>query len=432
MLKKPSSHIQILLAIILSVAFASLYIHFGFQSTYFENILTSAGNSFISALQLLAVPLVLFSIIVSMNNIKDATQLSRLGLLACFFYAITTLFAVTLGLIIGNSVQPGKIFNQLVHGKNWDALTASKKAIDVASEQSSQGESILPNNLFALLASNNNLLFVVFFGVLFGIALMQSAPKNRKFMFKFCESALEALTHVMNVIMSLAPMGIFCLVASQLIKMLKESSGVQYIFLGLLAYVGSVLFGLALMLFGFYPLMVTMFSKVGYWKFLRTMRPAQIFAFSTASSTGTLYKTSEQVGKLKVSERIRSFVLSFGATVNMDGTALYQGIAILFITQIFGHELSIGQQIFVAGYVTISSVGVAGLPAASLVTTSILLKKLETMGVMRLEEIAKAIVLISIPDRLLDMARTTANITGDAAVAVLVQAKENKQKEEEE
>lgn len=419
-----------MLALLGSISFATAYTYLGLKLPLLEENMTKLGMSFISLLQLIAVPLVVFSVIVSFNSVKNPRELSSMGGITLVLYTMSTVIAACLGLLIGNIIRPGVIFKWLGGFGQADM----QKVKDIAEQNlpatttvDGGMQSFIPSNLFALMSDNNNLLFIVFFAGCFGMALLSLAPKKRQAMLTFCEAGQDAFTQMMGYVMNLAPFGVFALISSQLIMMISlNPEGLPNILSGIGIYVATVVFGLGLLVFGLYPLVVSLFSKIGFVQFLKTMYPAQLHAFTTSSSTGTLYQTSKQVAKLNVPARIRNFVLTLGATVNMDGTALYQSITMAFITQLFDIELDTWLQLNIVFYLTVSTIGVAGVPGASLVTTTILLQRLVSQGLLEHGQMLIGLGLIYIPDRFLDMCRTTANIEGDATVAVLVKSFEDR------
>lgn len=431
-MKKNYLNQQLLLALLGSIFFAITYTYFDLHLPKLEKNMTKLGMSFINLLQLVAVPLVVFSIIVSFNSVKNTRELSRMGGITLVLYTVSTVIAACLGLLIGNIIKPGYIFKWLGgfgQGGMQQMKHIAQQYIPKATTTGEDMQSFIPNNLFALMADNNNLLFIVFFASCFGMALLSLAPKKKQKMLTFCEAGQDIFTQMMGYVMRLAPLGVFSLIASQLIMMISlNPKGLPNILSGIGVYVLTVVFGLGLLVFGLYPLVVSLFSDVGFCQFLKTMYPAQLHAFTTSSSTGTLHKTSEQVAKLNVPARIRNFVLTLGATVNMDGTALYQSVTMVFITQLFDIELGTWVQINIVFYLTVSTIGVAGVPGASLVTTTILLETLVAQGLLAHGQMLIGLGLIYIPDRFLDMCRTTANIEGDATVSVLAKSFEDKRK----
>ena len=413
MIKKIPLQIQILLAILLGFFFALVHIHFGLDPSI-KDYIKPIGTMFISSLKASAVPLMVTSLIVGVTGVEDSARLSRIGTKTFLMYTLTTIFSVTLGLLIGNIVRPGHFFSQMLQGS---FAGASLVGSTVEVNQHGWSETLVnlvPDNVFKALSNNESLLQIVIISIIFAIALLKIPQRKRKLIMMFCEGVNDAFTEIIQMIMRLAPIGIFSLISSLLLE-LSQGDTVEildYVY-GLAWYTGTVFLSLSFMTFIVYPTWVTTFTKVTYGKFLEAMYPAQAVAFSTSSSSASLPVTTDRVEHfLGVPEDVSSFVLPIGATVNMDGTALYQGIATLFMAQAFGIELSIQQQLVIVFYVTASSIGVAGVPGASIATTTMLLDILNIP--------VQGLILIMIPDRILDMCRTATNITGDATVAVLV------------
>ena len=413
-MKKISLQIQILLAIVLAFLFAAVHIKFGLDPAI-KDYIKPLGTIFINSLKASAVPLMVTSLIVGVSGVEDNARLSRIGSKTFLMYTFTTIFAVSLGLFIGNVVRPGSVFPDLLRAK-----LAAQKVIQVATSQAEQAGwadtlvNLVPENLFKALSSNESLLQIVIISIVFAMALLKVPARKKKLVIMFCQGVNEAFIEIIQLIMSFAPVGVFALIASLLIELSQGDMAeiLDYLY-GLAWYTGTVLLSLGFMTFIVYPTLVAVFTKVRFGKFLTAMRPAQLVAFSTSSSSASLPVTIERVEHyLGVPEDVSSFVLPIGATVNMDGTALYQGIATLFMAQAFGIELSLQQQFMVVFYVTASSIGVAGVPGASIATTTMLL---DILGIP-----AQGLTLVMIPDRILDMCRTVTNITGDATVAVLV------------
>lgn len=408
-----------LISILLSLLFAFFYVWWDCSLPHFERGLASVGATFVHLMQMGSLPLIIFSLIVGITSSKETDKLARIGSTTFLLYTFTTIFAVTLGLLLGFLLRPGVYLRKVLHG-SASAQVGSTNALQTP-EAAQTGQAWLPNNIFVLLSNNNNLVFIVVFSILFGVCVLHIGPKKQKVIRLFCKANNDIFTLMMHYIMQLAPFGLFAMVSSQLIHMVREQHvNVLEVVVGLVPYVLTVLGGLAILLFVLYPLMVSLFSPVGYVQFLRTMYPAMIFAFASASSTATLPKTSEQVGKLGVVAWVRNFVLSIGATVNMDGTAYTQGIIIAFATQLFGAQMGWSDRVYVVSFITISTIGVAGIPGASLVTTNMLLLNLVSRGVLQPQHVIQVIALILIFDKFLDMARTMANIMGDAAVSIVV------------
>lgn len=417
-MKKVSLPIQILIGIVASLLFTIFHISQVWDASTTLFYIKPIGIAFINSLKIVSVPLVVTSILVGINNIKNTAKIYAIGLKALFFYTSTTFLAVSFGLLVGNLMKLGKLFTE----DTKRAFTSGYEAYKVALQTINHTEapaSFVSDNLLKAFSDNGNLLFIVLFAIVFGIALLGIRSERRKAVVLFFEGINDAFVEITKFIMRLAPFGIFALITSVLIEQSQGNLANVGEFLVVMAwYSATVLFCLGFMVFVVYPFLVTLFSKVGWGEFLKAMQPAQLVAFSTSSSSATLPITMKCVERLGVPEEISSFVLPIGATVNMDGTAMYQAIAIMFIAQTYGVELSIMQQIMIGVYLTTYSVGIAGLPGVSLGVTSMLLLWLNIPP--------EGIALIILPDRILDMCRTVTNITGDASVAVIIAGLEKK------
>ncbi len=425
-MRKIALHIQILIGLLLGLLFAWVSVNAGWSASFTINYIKPFGTVFLNSLKMVAIPLIFVSLIVGVTSIEDVTKLSRIGGKTFFLYITTTILAVILGLAIANFVKPGQVIPQHTRD-HLLALYAGEAAEHGAALKDLQIQrgplqllvDLVPENLIASMSSNVNLLQVVLVSIMFGIALLKIPPRKSKPVIHFFEGLNDAIIELIRMIMRLAPIGVFALVASLLIEVAGDNNPKEVfeILYALLWYVSTALFGLGLMTFVVYPIVLRIFTKMPYINFFKGIYPAQLVAFTTSSSSAALPVTMERVERhLGVSEEVSSFVLPLGATVNMDGTALYQGIAIVFIAQALGIDLSIGDQLAIVVYVAISSIGVAGVPGGAMVTTTMLL---QSIGIP-----AAGLALILAPDRLLDMCRTATNITGDAAVAVIVASSE--------
>jgi len=327
--------------------------------------------------------------------------------------------------VIVNVIQPGNYLSAQKRDElksRYATIAADKSA--TADKVAESGPlqpivDIVPDNLFRAMGDNTNMLQVVFFAVFFGIALILIPEKHRIPVKAFFEGTNEVILKLVDLIMKLAPVGVFSLLASLIAEFAGSNPAEALDLLKALSmYSLTVILGLAVMIFITYPIIFKLFTKFSYKKFFRGIAPAQLLAFSTSSSNATLPVTMERCEQhLGVSEEVSSFVLPLGATINMDGTSLYQGVATVFIAQAFGTELSIIQQLTIVLTATLASIGSAGVPGAGMVMLVIVLESvgLDTAG----------IALIVAVDRILDMARTVVNVTGDAAVAVVVAHTEN-------
>ena len=274
-------------------------------------------------------------------------------------------------------------------------------------------EDIVPSNIFASMTSNGNMLQVIFFAILFGIAMIMTPSHEMKPVKGFFNGVNAIILRMVEIIMRYSPIGVLALLAGLIVETAADAS----LFIALGVYAATVLFGLAFMVFVFYPIVITSFTKISYGDFFKGMFPAQLLAFSTSSSAATLPVTMERVEKkLGVSEEVSSFVLPMGATINMDGTSIHQAISAVFIAVAFGHDLTLGDQLTIVLTATLSSIGAAAVPGAGLIMLVIVL------GAIGVDPAGLALIIAL--DRPLDMCRTIVNVTGDATVASLVASSE--------
>ena len=425
-MQKIALHIQILLGLFLGALFAWLSVSAGWPTTFTIHYIKPFGTLFLNSLKMVAIPLVFASLVVGVTSIEDVTKLSRIGGKTFMLYTATTILAVLLGLGTVNLLQPGQVISQHTreHLLHLYAGEAAQHSAALANSHEQQGPfqllvELVPENLVASMSSNVNLLQVVLAAIMLGIALLKIPPRKSKPVILFFEGLNDAIIELIRLIMRLAPTGVFALVASLLVEVAGDNNPgeVLEILYALFWYLVTTLFGLGFMTFVVYPIILRLFTKMSYLHFFKGIYPAQLVAFTTSSSSAALPVTMERVERnLGISEEVSSFVLPMGATVNMDGTALYQGVAIVFIAQAMGIDLSISAQLAIVTNVAISSIGVAGIPGGAMVTTTMLL---QSIGVP-----AAGLALILAPDRILDMCRTATNITGDATVAIIVASSE--------
>ncbi|MEL6539753.1 MAG: dicarboxylate/amino acid:cation symporter [Bacteroidota bacterium] len=430
-MRKIPVHIQIMVGLALGLFYAILSIRLGLPASFTVHYIKPFGTIFLNSLKLVAIPLIFASLVVGVSSIGDVTKLSRIGSKTFLIYTATTVLAVVIGLCIANLLQPGTVISPQTRDRLTSLYAGQAEQQRVTLEQIQEVAplqvlvNLVPENLVATMSSNLNLLQVVLIAIFFGVALLRIPPRKSKPVILFFEGLNEAITEVIRFIMRLAPLGVFALVSSLLIEVAGDNADDIFdVLYALLWYVVTVSFGLMLMTFVVYPILIKLLTKISYVDFFKGIRPAQIVAFTTSSSSAALPVTMERVEKhLGVSEEVSSFVLPLGATVNMDGTALYQGIAVVFIAQALGLDLSIAAQLTIVANVAASSIGVAGVPGAAIVTTAMIL---QTIGIP-----ASGLALILAPDRILDMCRTATNVTGDAAVAVIVASSEGELAEED-
>lgn len=456
-------HFKIIIGLVLGIIWAFISSSLGLNQ-FTINWIDPFGQIFIRLLKFIAVPLVLFSIIDGVSGLTDTSSLGRMGFKTLVLYLASTVTAITIGLLIVNFVAPGTHIDKDQRDKNrvayelWVQQTPSVEILDGKNylsdpkyiaivNEMSQGQEVnldqkkveekvalakqqkeepplqfvvdmVPENIILSISNNKLMLQVIFFAIFFGITLAVIPGSKGAPVKDFIHSINEIFLRMVDTIMKAAPFFVFALLAGVVAKMADSPAEVFQIFRSLGSYTITVLVGLAVMLFIFYPLIAKAFIKrMNYKKFFRILSPAQFLAFSTSSSAATLPVTMECVEDgMGVSKKVSSFVLPIGATVNMDGTSLYLAIAAVFLAQLHFVDLSLSQQLVIVLTATMGSIGTAAVPGASLVMLIIIL---QTVG------LNPAWVAIIFPvDRILDMVRTVANVTGDATVATIIAGSE--------
>lgn len=418
-MKKLALHWQILLGMAAGVVFALIMTNFSWGAGFVSDWIKPFGTIFINALKLIAVPLILGSLIKGISDLKDISKLSQMGTKTIGIYIATTIIAVTIGLGIVNIIKPG---NAITEETQQDLITSyegdASRYQESAEQQREAGplqalEDLVPENIFDAAGDNANMLQVIFFAIFFGIGLILIPEKTAKPVKDFFDGFNEVILKMIDLIMLTAPYGVFALLAALVV----ESPSTD-LFAALAMYGLTVLLGLALMI-GVYILLVWIFTKNTPSFFINGIAPAQLLAFSTSSSAATLPVTMERVEEhMGVNREVTSFVLPIGATINMDGTSLYQAVAAVFIAQAFGMDLSIGAQLGIIATATLASIGSAAVPGAGMVMLVIVLAQ---AGIPE-----AGLALIFAVDRPLDMCRTMVNVTGDAAVSLMVAKSVNK------
>ena len=465
-MKKLELHWKILIAMGLGVIWAIFSGYFGWNSFTIDWI-DPFGTIFINFLKFLAIPLVLFSIVSGVGSLGDISQLGRMGAKTLVLYLFTTIVAVSFGLTLVNFFQPGKQSNEMtllenrlqyelwaaetntpkIDGENWllkadpetlarvqekyqaDQSSADYQAMaakNAKAEETSKGGplkplvDIVPDNILKAMMDPALMLQVIFFALFFGIALALLPNEQVGTVQAFFLGMNEIFVKMVHIVMLAAPFFVFCLMAGILAKSADNLDQMVEIFVSLGKYGLVVLTGLVFLLFGFYPLMMKIFRvRISYRDFFKGLSPAQFLAFSTSSSAATLPVTIDCVeNNLKVPKTITDFVLPIGATVNMDGTSLYQAVAIVFLAQFHGIDLTFAQQLAIVATTTLASIGSAAVPSAGLIMLMIVLS---TTGLNPMW-----VVLIMPLDRLLDMCRTVVNVTGDATVSTIIARGEEK------
>ncbi|MDP4820859.1 MAG: dicarboxylate/amino acid:cation symporter, partial [Saprospiraceae bacterium] len=457
--KKIPLHWKIIIGLILGIIYSLISSNFGWNS-FTINWIDPFGTIFIRLLKFIAIPLVLFSIISGVASLPDPSKLGRMGAKTLGAYLITTVFAVSVGLLLVNVFKPGeyvaeeqRIKNrikyevwvkqttgvELLDGVNYsadpqyagyldDAATeldreAGNQTVESRMEAAQDLKSttplqfivdFVPDNIFAALSDGGKMLQVIFFGIFFGIVMILLPRETTQPVLAVINGANEVFLKMVELIMNAAPFFVFALMAGVIAKMANTPGEVLEIFKGLLSYSVTVLLGLLIMIFVVYPaILLFMVRKIGYLEFFKRFSPAQFLAFSTSSSAATLPVTMECVrDNLGVSKNVTNFVLPIGATVNMDGTSLYQAVAVVFLAQMHLVDLTFDQQLTIVLTATLASIGSAAVPSAGLV---MLIVVLQSVG------LNPAWIAIIFPvDRILDMFRTVVNVTGDATVSTLI------------
>ncbi len=456
---KLALHWKILIGLALGIIWALLSASLGW-SEFTLDYIGPLGTIFINLLKLIAVPLVLFSIISGVAGLGDPSSLGRLGAKTLALYLGTTLLAITVGLLMVNIAAPGKLVDDqtrienrisyelwarengktikddrrflqnpqyqeaVARVRNRGTEQAQRKQIAAEMETAKQTKEagplqplvdLVPSNIFSALSSGGSMLQVIFFALFFGICLLFIPREKAEPVTAFVNGTMEVFLKMVDLIMRAAPVFVFALLAGQLSKMAGNNvQQVVEIFKGLGWYSLSVFLGLVLVMAVLYPLLVKWLVKgLSYTGFFKAMSPAQTLAFSTSSSAATLPVTMECVeDNLGVDKKISSFVLPIGATVNMDGTSLYQAVAVVFLAQLHFIDLTLGQQLTIVFTAALASIGSAAVPSAGLVMLIIVL---ESVG------LNPAWIAIVLPvDRILDMCRTAVNVTGDGTVSSII------------
>lgn len=449
-------HWQVLIGLAIGVLYAWMSITFGWNDFTIDYI-KPFGDIFINVLKLIAVPLVLFSIISGVSSLGDPAKLGRLGIKTVITYLLTTMTAVMVGLLLVNLFQPGarvsddllesnriryeiwrnangievlddinllneprlqnkveEITGEQVQVNDWvmDKLTKAERTKSSGPLQPLVD--VVPTNIFRALA-DMSMLQIIFFAVFFGVVLVGMPKETASPLIRAVEALNEVFVQMVWIVMKAMPIFVFALMAGQIVNAAgSDPEMFRQLLEYLLQYSIVVVIGLAFMVFLFYPSLVAlMVRKLGYRRFMSGMRDAQITAFSTSSSVATLPVTMDCVrNRIGVSERTTSFVLPIGATVNMDGTSLYQAVAVVSLAQFHMVDLSLAQQAVIVLTATLASIGAAAVPSAGLVLMIIVL---ESVGLN-----PAWIALIFPVDRILDMCRTVVNVTGDGAVSTLI------------
>ncbi|MCH3884816.1 dicarboxylate/amino acid:cation symporter [Tenacibaculum aquimarinum] len=418
-MKKLALHWKIMIGMVLGILFGFLALQLGWQN-FIADWIKPLGTIFVKLLKLIAVPLIVASLIKGISDLKDISKFKNIGVRTILIYIGTTVIAITIGLVLVNIMQPGDGISQETIDKLTNTYAKSSSItskITEATKQQSSGPlqfvvDMVPDNAVSAMSDNKAMLQVIFFTIFLGISMLLIGEKKAKPLKDFFDGLNDAILKMVDLIMLVSPYAVFALLANVVV-----TSGDPDILLALLKYAGVVVLGLLIMV-AFYCLLVSVLTKKNPLWFLKQLSPAQLLAFSTSSSAATLPVTMERVEEhIGVDKEVSSFVLPVGATINMDGTSLYQAVVAVFVMQVLWPEgLGFANQMSIVLTALLASIGSAAVPGAGMVMLVIVL---ESIGFPK-DLYPVALALIFAVDRPLDMLRTTINVTGDATVSMIV------------
>ena len=418
-MKKIELHWKIIIGMVLGLIFGFILIQIEGGRDFSNNWIKPFGTIFIKLLKLIAIPLILASLIKGISDLKDISKFKSIGLRTIVVYICTTIVAITIGLVLVNVFEPGDgISNDTVSKltNTYSENSSVQQKLSTASQQKELGplqfiEEMVPDNAFKAFSDNRLMLQVIFFSIFLGISMLLIGDKKSKPLKSIFDSLNDVVLKMVDLIMLTAPYAVFALLANVVV-----SSDDPEILMALLKYAFIIVFGLILMIV-VYCTLVLVYTKTNPIWFLKQISPAQLLAFSTSSSAATLPVTMERVEQhIGVDKEVSSFVLPVGATINMDGTSLYQAVAAVFICQALAFDITFSDQLTIVLTALLASIGTAAVPGAGMVMLVIVL---ESIG-FPAEKLAIGIALIFAVDRPLDMFRTVVNITGDATVSMIV------------
>jgi Na+/H+-dicarboxylate symporter len=412
-------HWRIIAGLILGIVYGVIAAANGWGG-FTDDWISPFGTVFLNALKLIGVPLVLGSLITGVASLSDIGRLSRIGGRTIAIYVTTTAVAVTIGLGAVNLIRPGDQVPEQLRIELQETYSADVERRDAAAAATRERGPLdmfvdmIPDNFFSSASNNRNMLQVVIIAIFFGVGLIQLPPEKAKPLVDVFDALSHVVIRLVDLIMKIAPIGVFSLIAGTITSVAGDDPSQVTQLLGALGlYMMTVVGGLLLHMTFTYGALLKFWTPLGFKVFLKGIAPAQLVAFSTSSSGATLPVTMERVEeKLGVSEEVSSFVLPLGATINMDGTALYQAVAAVFIAQSLGMDLGLAAQLTIVLTAVMASIGTPAVPGAGIIMLVIIL---ESVGVP-----SAGIALILGVDRILDMLRTATNVTGDATVATVV------------
>ncbi len=410
--------LKIILGMIVGVIWGLIAVFTGLKEFTLDWI-KPFGTIFLNLLKLIAVPLIFVSLVKGISSLTDISRLSRMGLKTIGLYIGSTIIATTLGLGLVNLLEPGNTFPEDKQTELQERYEVDIKEKEISAEKVKESSPLqflvdmVPKNIIKASSDNSKMLQIIFFAILFAIAMVLIPSEKIKTVKSFIDGLNEIILKIIDFIMKFAPYGVFALLAALIV----EFSGDTDLFVALANYAGTVILGLFIIILFVYPFFIRLLAGVKYKDFFRAIFPAQMVAFTTSSSAATLPVTLQQTtNKLGVSKTVANFVLPVGVTINMDGTSCYQAIAAVFIAQVFGLDLTLTQQLTVVLTATLSSIGTPGVPGGSIIMLVIVLS---SVGLP-----AAGLALILGIDRPLDMLRTVVNITGDSTISTVVSKSE--------
>lgn len=418
-MRKLELHWKILIGMLLGIVFGFLMTLWDQGPDFVNDWIQPLGTIFVKLLKLIAIPLIIASLVKGISDLKDISKFRNIGLRTIGIYVLTTVVAITIGLVLVNIAKPGDGISAETVQKLTETYASSDgvaKKMDEAMKQKDSGPlqflvDMVPDNALKAMSDNGLMLQVIFFTIFLGISMLLIGEERAKPLKDFFDALNDVVLKMVDLIMLSAPYAVFALLAGVVV-----SSSDPDLLLALLKYAGTVVLGLFLMIV-FYGFVVALVTKKNPFWFLKEMSPAQLLAFSTSSSAATLPVTMERVEEhIGVDKEVSSFVLPVGATINMDGTSLYQGVAAVFIAQALGFDLTLGDQLTIVLTALLASIGSAAVPGAGMVMLVIVL---EAIGFPS-DKLAIGLALIFAVDRPLDMCRTVVNVTGDATVSMVV------------
>ncbi|MFP4488913.1 MAG: dicarboxylate/amino acid:cation symporter [Bacteroidales bacterium] len=411
--------LKIIFGMILGVIWGLIAVNTGLEN-FTADWVKPWGTIFIKLLKLIAVPLIFVSLVKGITSITDITKLSRIGAKTLGLYIASTVISIVFGLVLVNLVKPGHTFSQekrqefqLQYENN---VEESEDIAGLVKERPPLAffEDMVPDNVIQATGDNANMLQVIFFSLLFSIAMILLEAGKVRVVKDLFDGLNDIILKIVDIVMRFAPIGVFALLSA----LIAEFSGNAQLFVALGKYAALTIVGLLVMIFGLYPLYVYLFTKIRVRDFYKHLIPVQMVAFSTSSSAATLPVTLKQLTqKLRVSKSVANFVLPVGVTINMDGSSFYQAVSAVFIAQVFGLDLNITQQLTIILTATLASIGAPGVPGGAVIMLVIVLS---SVGIP-----AEGLALIMGVERPLDMIRTVANVTGDSAVTGIVASTEN-------